>query len=87
MGGAGEIGEDNENGGSEITVQDVERVAQRAAGVRAHPANERPERGSEPNGEELETDRSGLSESWSLPGQDIVIHGGATAVLSILHHA
>lgn len=63
MGGAGEVGESNENGGGEITVQDVERVAQRAAGVRAHPADERPERGSESNGEEPETRWPGLSES------------------------
>lgn len=63
MGGAGEVGESNENGGGEITVQDVERVAQRAAGVRAHQADERPERVSEPDVEEPETHWPGLSES------------------------
>ena len=63
MGGAGEVGESNENGGGEITVQDVERVAAGAAGVRAHPADECTERGSESDREEPQTDRSGLSES------------------------
>lgn len=87
MGGAGEVGESNENGGGEITVQDVGRVAQGAAGIRAHPADERTERGSESDGEEPETHWSGLSESWSLSGSDIVVYGGATALLSILRHA
>ena len=87
MGGAGEIGEGNENGGSEVVVPDADCVASGVAGVHSYAVDECSERGGEPDGEELETDRSGLSESWSLPGQDIVIHGGPPAVLSILHHA
>src|SRR5699024_9723086 len=71
MGGAGEVGKSNENGGGEITVQDVDRVAQGAAGVRAHQADERPERGGESDSEEPETHWPGLSEPWSLPGSDI----------------
>lgn len=62
MGGAGEVGESNKSGGGEITVQDVERVAQTAVGVRAHPADERPERGSESDSEEPETHWPGLLE-------------------------
>ena len=87
MGGAGEVGEGNENGGGEITVKDVDRVAQGTAGVRENQADQCPERGGESDGEEPETRWTGLSESWSLSASDIVVYGGATAVLSILRHA
>lgn len=44
-------------------------------------------RGCESNGEEFETHRSVLPESWSLSDQNTVVYGRVTAALSILFHA
>ena len=62
-------------------------MAQGAAGLREDPADECSEQGGESDGEEPETHRSRLPESWALPASDIVVHGGATPMLNILHHA